>query len=147
MKPRIAREFKGASRTSRGQTAPAGACSPGVGQGYLLAAMKARRDAKGTYFFLVVGTVIGLALGILVSLTTDVPFAPEAGLVLGALVGWGPRKGRGLTRSACQGHQCPAGVKLVELRRGGPDGRVSVQARDVEGVAADPSTLESIVPT
>ncbi len=37
---------------------------------------------------IVVCAVIGLALGILVSVTTDVPLAPEAGLVLGALVGW-----------------------------------------------------------
>lgn len=35
-----------------------------------------------------VGAVIGLALGILVAVTTDVPLAPEAGLLLGALVGW-----------------------------------------------------------
>jgi hypothetical protein len=35
-----------------------------------------------------VGAVAGLALGILVSVTTDVPVAPEAGLVLGALAGW-----------------------------------------------------------
>lgn len=34
------------------------------------------------------GAVLGLALGIVVSATTDVPFAPEAGLVLGALLGW-----------------------------------------------------------
>jgi hypothetical protein len=34
------------------------------------------------------GAVIGLALGILVSVTTDVPLAPEAGLIFGALVGW-----------------------------------------------------------
>jgi hypothetical protein len=33
------------------------------------------------------GGVLGLALGIVVSVTTDVPFAPEAGLVLGALLG------------------------------------------------------------
>jgi hypothetical protein len=33
------------------------------------------------------GAVLGLALGIVVSLTTDIPFAPEAGLVLGALLG------------------------------------------------------------
>jgi hypothetical protein len=38
--------------------------------------------------FLVVGAVIGLALGLLVSVTTDVPFAPEAGLLLGLLGGW-----------------------------------------------------------
>ena len=35
-----------------------------------------------------VGAVIGLALGIVVGLTTDVPLAPEVGLVLGALGGW-----------------------------------------------------------
>jgi hypothetical protein len=34
------------------------------------------------------GAVLGLALGIVVSLTTDVPFAPEVGLALGALLGW-----------------------------------------------------------
>jgi hypothetical protein len=36
--------------------------------------------------------VIGVALGILVSVTTDVPLAPEAGLLLGALVGWLSRR-------------------------------------------------------
>jgi hypothetical protein len=35
-----------------------------------------------------VGALIGLGLGILVSVTTDVPLAPEAGVILGALVGW-----------------------------------------------------------
>jgi hypothetical protein len=35
-----------------------------------------------------IGAVIGLALGIVVSVLTDVPLAPEAGLALGALVGW-----------------------------------------------------------
>ena len=34
------------------------------------------------------GAVIGLALGIVIAVVTDVPLAPEAGLVLGALVGW-----------------------------------------------------------
>jgi len=38
--------------------------------------------------FVAVGAVVGLALGILVSVTTDVAFAPEAGLLLCALVGW-----------------------------------------------------------
>lgn len=38
--------------------------------------------------FLLVGAVIGLLVGILVSVLTDVPFAPEAGLVLGGLAGW-----------------------------------------------------------
>jgi hypothetical protein len=46
------------------------------------------RDARGTWFYLVVGALIGLALGALVTATTDVPLALEAGLVLGALVGW-----------------------------------------------------------
>jgi hypothetical protein len=41
-----------------------------------------------------VGAVTGLALGILVSVITDVPLAPEVGLVLGALVGWLSRRGR-----------------------------------------------------
>jgi hypothetical protein len=40
------------------------------------------------------GTVIGLALGVVVSVTTDVPFAPEAGLALGALLGWLSRRHR-----------------------------------------------------
>jgi hypothetical protein len=40
------------------------------------------------------GAVIGLALGIVVSVTTDLPLAPEAGLVLGALLGWLSRRNR-----------------------------------------------------
>jgi uncharacterized integral membrane protein len=46
------------------------------------------RDARGTWFFLGVGALIGLVLGILVSATTDVSLAPEAGVILGALFGW-----------------------------------------------------------
>jgi hypothetical protein len=42
------------------------------------------------------GAVIGLALGILVSATTDVPLAPEAGAVLGGVAGWlSHRRGTG----------------------------------------------------
>ena len=41
-----------------------------------------------------VGAATGLVLGILVSLTTDVPFAPEGGLILGALVAWLLRRNR-----------------------------------------------------
>ena len=52
----------------------------------------ATKDARGTWFFLVVGAVVGLALGTLVSVTSDVPLAPEAGLVVGALVGWLSRR-------------------------------------------------------
>jgi hypothetical protein len=40
------------------------------------------------------GAVVGLALGILVSVITDLPFAPEIGLVLGAIVGWLSRRRR-----------------------------------------------------
>jgi hypothetical protein len=43
---------------------------------------------------ILLGAVIGLALGILISLTTDIPLAPEAGLALGALVGWLSRRNR-----------------------------------------------------
>jgi hypothetical protein len=38
------------------------------------------------------GAALGLALGIVVSVTTDVPFAPEAGIVLGALADWLSRR-------------------------------------------------------
>jgi hypothetical protein len=38
--------------------------------------------------------VLGLALGILVSVSTDIPLAPEVGLILGALVGWLSRRRR-----------------------------------------------------
>ena len=40
------------------------------------------------------GAAIGLALGIVVSVAADVPLAPEAGLVLGALLGWVARRDR-----------------------------------------------------
>jgi hypothetical protein len=46
------------------------------------------------WLFLLVGALIGLALGVVVSLTTDVPFAPEAGLVIGLFVGWLSRRMR-----------------------------------------------------
>jgi hypothetical protein len=34
------------------------------------------------------GAVTGVVVGILISLATDVPLAPEVGLVLGGLAGW-----------------------------------------------------------
>jgi hypothetical protein len=40
-----------------------------------------------------IGAVTGLVLGIVVSAVTDVPLAPEVGLVAGALVGWLARRG------------------------------------------------------
>jgi hypothetical protein len=39
--------------------------------------------------FLVVGVVVGAALGILVAVATDVPFAPEAGVLVGLAASWG----------------------------------------------------------
>jgi hypothetical protein len=42
-----------------------------------------------------VGAVLGLALGIVVAVTADVPLAPEAGLLLGA---WAAGSGAGRTR-------------------------------------------------
>jgi hypothetical protein len=43
---------------------------------------------------ILVGAVTGLALGIVISVTTDLPLAPEVGLLLGALVGWLARRDR-----------------------------------------------------
>jgi hypothetical protein len=40
------------------------------------------------------GAVMGLALGILVSVTTELQLAPEIGLALGAIVGWLSRRRR-----------------------------------------------------
>ena len=40
------------------------------------------------------GAVIGLALGLLVSATTEVHLAPEVGAVLGGLIGWLSRRDR-----------------------------------------------------
>jgi hypothetical protein len=42
-----------------------------------------------------IGAVVGLVLGVVVAVATDVPLAPEAGLVLGALAGWLSRRGDG----------------------------------------------------
>ena len=39
-----------------------------------------------------VGALVGLALGIVVSVTTELPLAPEAGLVLGGVLGWLSRR-------------------------------------------------------
>jgi hypothetical protein len=43
---------------------------------------------RGRTWFVLTGAAVGLATGILLSVATDVPFAPEAGLLLGALGGW-----------------------------------------------------------
>ena len=72
-----------------------------------------------------VGAATGLVLGILVSLTTDVPFALEGGLILGALVAWLLRRDRAspqLRRSRASGlhgleelDRIPAGVLEQDL--------------------------------
>jgi hypothetical protein len=49
--------------------------------------MREVRDRRRTWF-VVAGAAVGVAIGILVSVATDVPFAPEAALLLGALGGW-----------------------------------------------------------
>jgi hypothetical protein len=41
-----------------------------------------------------VGAAVGLVIGILVALTTDVPLAPEIGLLLGGALGWASRRDR-----------------------------------------------------
>jgi uncharacterized protein YqgC (DUF456 family) len=41
------------------------------------------------------GAVIGLALGFVVSVATDLPLAPEVGAVVGALAGWVSRRDGG----------------------------------------------------
>ena len=48
----------------------------------------ATQHTRGTWFFVIVGAAIGLVLGVLVSVASDIPLAPEGGLVLGALAGW-----------------------------------------------------------
>jgi hypothetical protein len=40
-----------------------------------------------------IGAAIGLVVGVLVSVITDLPLAPEAGLLLGGLAGWLSRRG------------------------------------------------------
>ena len=47
----------------------------------------ATRDRRRIWFA-IVGAAVGVTFGILVSVTTDVPLAPEIGLLLGAVAGW-----------------------------------------------------------
>lgn len=46
---------------------------------------------RPVWISLIVGAVLGFGVGILVSVTTDVPFAPEIGLVIGLAAAWGLR--------------------------------------------------------
>lgn len=48
----------------------------------------ATNDRRRTWLFVGIGGMIGLGLGVVVSITTDIPLAPEAGLAIGLLVGW-----------------------------------------------------------
>jgi len=41
-----------------------------------------------------IGALAGLAIGILVSVVTDLPLAPEGGLLLGALAAWLSQRNR-----------------------------------------------------
>ena len=57
------------------------------------------------------GALAGLALGVLVGLTTDVPLAPELGLLLGGAVGWlsrRPARPARAPRARCAGWDRPA---------------------------------------
>lgn len=47
-----------------------------------------RWDAVSTAASIAIGAVAGLALGVVVSATTDVPLAPEIGLLVGLLGAW-----------------------------------------------------------
>jgi hypothetical protein len=42
-----------------------------------------------------IGAAVGLVLGIVVSVITDLPLAPELGVLLGAVVAWLSRRERG----------------------------------------------------
>jgi membrane associated rhomboid family serine protease len=51
--------------------------------------MTLARDRRSLWIFLIVGALVGLCVGILVSVATEVHFAPEIGTVLGLAAGWG----------------------------------------------------------
>jgi hypothetical protein len=48
----------------------------------------ATNDRRRTWLVVVIAAMIGLGLGVVVSITTEIPLAPEAGLLIGLLVGW-----------------------------------------------------------
>jgi hypothetical protein len=45
-------------------------------------------DPRRTWVFLLAVGAIGLALGVLVGIATDVPLALETGVIIGVAVGW-----------------------------------------------------------
>ena len=54
----------------------------------------ATRGSRPTWMVLVVGAAIGLALGVVVSIATDIPLAPEVGVLIGLFVAWLLRRKR-----------------------------------------------------
>jgi hypothetical protein len=63
-----------------------GRCSSGVER--LLVPVSLTLAAVSVRAAIVAGGVVGLIVGIAISVTTDIPLAPEAGLALGAMIGW-----------------------------------------------------------
>jgi hypothetical protein len=53
---------------------------------------RAEGHRRPLWIWLTAGAAVGLALGILVSVTTDIPLAPEIGILVGLLAGWGLRR-------------------------------------------------------
>jgi hypothetical protein len=82
-------------------------------EGFAPGAAEPMSNRKPTCF-LVAGGAIGVALGILVSVATDIPFAPEAGLVLGLLAP-GSRPAGSVARQANPRRVQPAGALVVPL--------------------------------
>ena len=54
----------------------------------------ATRGSRPAWTVLAVGAAIGLALGVVVSIATDIPLAPEIGLLTGLFVTWLLRRKR-----------------------------------------------------
>ena len=86
-------------RTTRSSPTPVGAPHrklrvPVLDGSALSRAHRCSRHALVRMSVVAVGAVLGLALGIVVGVTTDLPLAPEGGVVLGALLGWLRRRRR-----------------------------------------------------
>jgi hypothetical protein len=46
-------------------------------------------ESRPLWLFLVIGAVVGVALGVVLAVSTDIPLAPEIGLIVGLAAGWG----------------------------------------------------------